>query len=116
VILTHPTYDALGPVLTKTAKYGTASPETTTYSYDQDRTGYYNVGHQTTAANAAAVIVYNFDQEGRQVGQTYTVGTSTTTASPPASTPAAACCGRAIRTATAPVRPRTPSPTMPPAA
>jgi len=74
--VTHLTYDALGRVLTKTAKDGTPQAETTTYTYDQDRTGYYNVGHQTTAANAAAVIVYNFDSEGRQVGQTYTVGTS----------------------------------------
>ncbi len=74
--VTHLAYDALGRMLTKTAKYGTPQAETTTYTYDQDRAGYYNVGHQTTAANAAAVIVYNFDQEGRQVGQTYTVGTS----------------------------------------
>ena len=60
-------------MLTKTAKYGTPQADTTTYSYDQARAGYYNVGHQTTASNSAAVIIYNFDNEGRQVGQTYTV-------------------------------------------
>ncbi len=71
--VTRLTYDALGRVLTKTAKYGTGSPEITTYSYDQARAGFFNVGRQTTASNAAATIEYNFDNEGRAVGQTYTV-------------------------------------------
>jgi hypothetical protein len=44
-------------VLTKTAKYGTGSPDTTTYTYDQARATYYNVGHQTTASNSAATII-----------------------------------------------------------
>ena len=33
------------------APYGTPHADTTTYSYDQARTGYYNVGHRTTASN-----------------------------------------------------------------
>ncbi len=71
--VTRLTYDALGRVLTKIAKFGTPQAATDTYAYDQARTGFFNVGHQTTAGNAAATIIYNFDNEGRQVGQTWTV-------------------------------------------
>jgi YD repeat-containing protein len=74
------TYDALGRVLTKKAREGLANQETTTYTYDFFRAGFFNVGHQTTASNTIgtppvpiATIDYNFDQEGRPVGQTYTV-------------------------------------------
>jgi hypothetical protein len=66
-------------VLTKKAREGLANQETTTYGYDLARAGFFNVGHQTTAGNAAATIDYNFDNEGRPVGQTYTV----TGATPP---------------------------------
>ena len=65
--------DALGCVLTKTTKYGTPQAATDTFTYDQARAGFYNVGRQTTASNAVATIVHNFDNEGRQVAQTYTV-------------------------------------------
>jgi RHS repeat-associated protein len=71
--VTRLAYDALGRVLTKTANFGTPQAATDTFTYDQARAGFYNVGHQTTASNAAATIVYNFDNEGRQVAQTYTL-------------------------------------------
>jgi YD repeat-containing protein len=71
--VTRLAYDGLGRVLTKTAKYGTPQAELTTFAYDQARAGFFNVGRQTAAANAAATIEYNFDQEGRQVARTYTL-------------------------------------------
>ena len=66
-------YDALGRVLTKKAREGLANQETTTYTHDFFRAGFFNVGQQTTASNAAATIDYNFDNEGRPAGQIYTV-------------------------------------------
>jgi RHS repeat-associated protein len=77
--VTHFTYDALGRVLTKVAKYGTGSQETTTYTYDEARATYHNVGHLTTAANAAGTIKYDFDKDGRQVRQQYVVDSTTHT-------------------------------------
>jgi hypothetical protein len=79
------TYDALGRVLTKTAREGLANQETTTYGYDFVRGTNANVGHQTTASNVIgttppvpiATIDYDFDNEGRPVRQTYTVPEAT---------------------------------------
>ncbi len=69
------TYDGLGRVLTKTARHGTGQAATTTYSYDQDRVGYWNVGHLTTAANAAETITCDYDADGRLVRETHVVDT-----------------------------------------
>jgi RHS repeat-associated protein len=71
--VTHFTYDAFGRVLTKTVTPDISNSASATYTYDQARTGYYNVGHQTTAANFYASIAYNFDNDGRHAGETYTV-------------------------------------------
>jgi RHS repeat-associated protein len=68
------TYDALGRVKTKTSPAGT-----TTYTYDEARAGYYNVGHLTTAANSAGTIRYDHDKDGRQVRQQYVVDGTTHT-------------------------------------
>ena len=72
------TYDALGRVLTKTS--GT---ETVTSTYDEARSGYFNVGQLTTIANANASFASDYDAGGRLVrdqrtvdGTTYTATTS----------------------------------------
>src|SRR5207249_20484 len=67
--VTHFVYDARGRVTQKTALYGSGSPETTTYAYDETRTSYFNVGYQTTATNAAATIRYDHDKDGRLAKQ-----------------------------------------------
>jgi RHS repeat-associated protein len=66
-------YDRLGRVLTRTAGYGLPIEDTTTNTYDQARSGYFNVGALTTAANANATITYDFDNGGRNVQQKTTV-------------------------------------------
>ena len=75
--VTHLTYDGLGRVLTKTARFGTGQAVTTTYAYDQARSGYFNVGQLTTLANAAATIEQDFDSESRQVARRYIVDSTT---------------------------------------
>lgn len=70
--LTALTYDALGRVLTKVS--GT---ETVTSTYDQARSGYYNVGQLTTIANANASFASDFDNGGRLVRDQRTVGGTT---------------------------------------
>jgi len=59
------TYDALGRVKQKKTREGAAGEATTTYTYDEARTGYFNVGHVTTAVNAAETMQYNYDATGR---------------------------------------------------
>lgn len=68
------TYDDLGRVLTKTAwNAAAAQNDITTYTYDEDRVGFFNVGQQTTASNAAGQITYDHDTDGRQVKTSYTI-------------------------------------------
>jgi RHS repeat-associated protein len=81
------TYDALGRVKTRTNKVGgpfDQQLEVTTYTYDEDRAGFYNVGRLTTASNtkggtAVATIRYDFDKDGRLVKQAWVVGSNTYT-------------------------------------
>ena len=77
--VTHFTYDGTGRVLTKTALFGTAQPAATTYTYDEARTGFFNVGHLTTAANAAETMQYNFDAAGHQLQEIHIVASTTYT-------------------------------------
>lgn len=68
------TYDGLGRVLTKTAwNAAAAQNEVTTYTYDEGRAGFFNVGQQTTASNAVGQIAYDQDADGRLVKTTYTI-------------------------------------------
>jgi YD repeat-containing protein len=70
---TRLTYDELGRLRTKTVRADTPQAQTTTWTYDEPQPGFYNTGKLTTVANAAAAITYDFDAEGRPVGQTYLV-------------------------------------------
>lgn len=66
-------------MLTKTARADTIDAEITQWSYDQARTGFYNVGQMTTAANPAAAMEYNYDNEGRLANQAWIVDSVTYT-------------------------------------
>ncbi len=62
------TYDALDRVLTKISALGLATEETTTNTYDEARTSYYNMGQLTSAANTNATIKTDFNEGGYPPG------------------------------------------------
>ncbi len=47
--------------------------DVTTYSYDQARTGAYNIGRLTTVANTAATVEKDYDVQGNVIRQGWTV-------------------------------------------
>ncbi|MDQ0473538.1 FG-GAP-like repeat-containing protein [Labrys wisconsinensis] len=47
--------------------------DTTTYAYDEGRTGFFNVGKMTTSTNAAATLTADYDVLGREVKKTLVV-------------------------------------------
>ena len=60
------TYDVAGRVLSKTTYDNSGAPhETTTYSYDQARPGYFNVGALTEVSNATHTIRYDYENNGQ---------------------------------------------------
>jgi YD repeat-containing protein len=72
------TYDGLGRVLTKNAPRSVSVVETTTNTYDQPRTGFFNIGHLTTASKTVGGVLvasqgFDHDGEGRLAKQTWTV-------------------------------------------
>lgn len=73
-------YDRLGRVLTKTSGFGLPNQETVTNTYDEARSGYFNVGQLTTAANDNATFAYDYDSGGRQARLAQTVDGVTYTA------------------------------------
>ena len=62
---TELTYDLLGRMLTKTTLAGTPSEETTTFVYDETRTGYFNVGALTSMLDTAGHRYNDYDALGR---------------------------------------------------
>ena len=80
--VTRFTYDALGRMLTKTARDGTPQAELTSYTYDQAVAGFHNMGLLTRAENATGVLQYRYDRMGRETQRVYTMdGTGYTLAS-----------------------------------
>lgn len=73
------TYDAIGRKLSKTTNSGTASAVTMTWTYDQARTGYYNVGFVTTLSDPAGSRTMDYDVLGHQVKMTRTIDGSSYT-------------------------------------
>jgi len=71
--VTHNTWDAIDRMLTSTSRYGTGGAVTTIYTYDEARTGYFNVGRQTTLSDPDATIEQDFDAAQRLARKTYTV-------------------------------------------
>ncbi|MDQ0473500.1 RHS repeat-associated core domain-containing protein [Labrys wisconsinensis] len=86
------TYDRLNRALTKTVHAelpaGDPGRDVTTTTYDEARTGFFNVGAMTTSTNAAATLTADHDALGREVkktlavdGQTYITTTAYDTGS-----------------------------------
>lgn len=67
------TYDALGRKRTRTITPAIGAIDRTTYAYDEDRSGYANVGHLTTASNAAATILTDFTARGQVAHEEWNV-------------------------------------------
>jgi len=79
-------YDRLGRVLTKTSGVGLPNAEVVTSTYDEARSGSFNVGQLTTAANDNAVVISDYDAGGRLTREVRTVDAvayTTTTAYDP---------------------------------
>ena len=80
--VTRFTYDALGRMLTKTARHGAPDAEQTTYTYDESVAGFHNVGLLTRAENPTGILQYRYDEMGREAQRIYTIdGTARTLAS-----------------------------------
>ncbi len=86
-------YDLLGRITTKTTLAGTPSAQTTTFVYDEPRSGFYNKGRQTSMLDAAGYQYDDYDALGRQArtqrsidGQAYVSSFSYNTAGLPSST------------------------------
>jgi RHS repeat-associated protein len=71
------TYDALGRNLSKVVGSGTQYAITTTSTYDESRTGAFNVGSLTTLTNAAASIAYDYGRAGRVTAKRTNVDSAT---------------------------------------
>lgn len=61
------TYDALDRKLSKTTQAGTSSAVTVTWTYDQARSGYYNVGALTTLSDPTGSKSIDLDVMGHEV-------------------------------------------------
>jgi RHS repeat-associated protein len=66
-------YDRLGRVLTKTSGVGLPNAEVVANTYDETRSGFFNVGQLTTAANDNAVATSDYDAGGRLTKEQRTV-------------------------------------------
>ncbi len=66
-------HDALGRLLVKTSGLGLPGQLSVTNTYDEARSGFFNVGKLTTAANNNAIIAYDYDKGGRLVKTSTTV-------------------------------------------
>ncbi|MDQ0473929.1 RHS repeat-associated core domain-containing protein [Labrys wisconsinensis] len=70
-------YDPLNRVRSKIAHaelpVNDPGRDTTTYAYDEARTGFFNVGKMTTSTNAAATLTADYDVLGREVKKTLVV-------------------------------------------
>lgn len=70
------TYDARDRVKTKISDQGGTYQELVTKTYDEDRTGFFNVGNLTTETNPNGTIASNHDPLLRLTKQTHTVSGS----------------------------------------
>lgn len=89
---TELSYDLLGRPTQKKTRTGSPEEEVTTFTYDEARVGYFNVGYQTTMTDAAGTSKSDFDELGRPArsertidGVPYTSTTTYNTAGLPAS-------------------------------
>lgn len=73
-------YDDLGRVLTKISGQGLIDEEVVNSTYDEDRSGFFNVGQLTTIANDNAVYASDYDAGGRKAKELRTVDAQAYTA------------------------------------
>jgi RHS repeat-associated protein len=67
------TYDAIGRRSSKTTLAGTAAAATVQWTFDEPRTGYFNIGYLSTVTDASGTAVYDHDAAGRLVTGTRTI-------------------------------------------
>jgi RHS repeat-associated protein len=72
--VTESAYDALGRITRRTVSAAGASPEVTSYAYDEARPGFFNRGERTRMTDAAGEATYDHDAAGRRVQETRSVG------------------------------------------
>jgi RHS repeat-associated protein len=68
------TYDALNRKISMTALAGTSAATTSSWTYDEIRSGYANIGHVTTETDPLGTRTINYDAAGRMAKVTRTVG------------------------------------------
>jgi RHS repeat-associated protein len=72
--VTRFTYDALERELSSTTTDSGEAKKTVTKKYDEPRTGFANVGHQTTMIDSTGSTVTNFDLAGNEIQRTKKIG------------------------------------------
>jgi RHS repeat-associated protein len=72
-------YDAIGRLLIKTFGAETGAPQVVRYTYDQPRSGFFNVGQVTTMTDAAGTATFDYDEAGRSTHNTRTLAGTTHT-------------------------------------
>ncbi|HEX4823593.1 MAG TPA: FG-GAP-like repeat-containing protein [Candidatus Polarisedimenticolaceae bacterium] len=72
--ITEFAYDAIQRKTSKTTRKGAAGQAIVTWSYDQPRTGYFNVGRLTRTTDITGSETFDFDLAGRPVNKVRTIG------------------------------------------
>jgi RHS repeat-associated protein len=67
-------YDPLGRISRRTLDAGGEQPEVVSYSYDEPRGGFFNVGLRTSMRDRGGTATYDHDAAGRQVKHTRSLG------------------------------------------
>ncbi len=60
-------YDLIGRLTSKTTRAGTPNAETTSFTYDEPTSGYFNVGLQTSMTDAAGTALQDYNALGQVV-------------------------------------------------
>jgi len=66
-------YDGISRPSWQTMLDGTPSAFTSTWTYDEARSGFFNIGHLTTVTDAAGTQVFNYDAAGRPTQMVRTI-------------------------------------------
>lgn len=67
------TYDALGRMTQRTSRFGTPTAMSVSWSYDQPRTGFFNIGRKTTTTDSSGTRQDDYDAVGHLVQSTRTI-------------------------------------------
>ncbi|HZS39020.1 MAG TPA: FG-GAP-like repeat-containing protein, partial [Polyangia bacterium] len=72
-------YDPIDRLSAMTSLAATSSQATSTWTYDENRSGYYNVGHLTSVIDPYGGETMNYNAAGKQATYTRTIGSSSYT-------------------------------------